>query len=324
MARLGFLFMCLLLGTVECELNVCKKSLEYLSQSHPEFLNSFPDERDELNSRLSSGLNKCVFTDQFTFNGRPVRFHLVPCAIRYPLHLFNQTASEEPGPDVFCLPNTCSWDELLEIVKPISRQSPGFHDFLNRLKCESLEDGQQNEFRLDSYAFIVFTLILAVLIIIATTLDCLFKSTLTRGECETSDSEHNCPTVSSRRADCCGRSIIKRLIDVFSILSSINRLVVVDRDSSVSCIYGLKVFSIVWIIIGHTYIFSATIAGNYFEFKSSIRHQFLARLVLNCSFAVDTFFLSSGFLSSYLLIRRRSSNPDFWKIGPMLKFCFNR
>lgn len=343
MCRLYLLVWLLLAGSVGCELDLCEKSLDYLIGSDKLLLsNRSTHESNELNSLLPSDQNECSFVGQFIYEGDPVRFEVFSCKTQYQPNFGRFNHSEEAAPIVFCLPETCSKEELLQInerylkaLVPNRRVDlSDFRDFLsakreskkNAIQCRNTRDNRRNEFRLDSYAFIVFTLVLAVLIIIATTLDCLVKSA-PRAECEmvSSESEANDQqTISSQRAKCCAPANIKRFIDVFSIRSSINRLTAVDRDATISCIYGLKVLSIIWIIVGHTYIFSASIAENYLQFKNSIRHQFLARLVLNCSFAVDTFFLSSGFLCSYLLVRRRSINPDFWKPGPMLKFCFNR
>lgn len=329
----------LLTGLVGCDL--CEKSLDCLISADQLLLSKRSNhESNKLNSRLPSDLNECSFVDKFIYEGAPVQFEVSTCQIHYQPNFGRLNHSKEAAPITFCLPSTCTKEELpqlnerylKELVTNRSVDLEDFRDYLSAkrepkhhaIQCRNTKDNRRHEFRLDSYAFIGFTLVLALLIIVATTLDCLAKSA-PRAECEMVSSESEPSNrQTTQRVESCAPANVKKFIDVFSIRSSINRLTAVDRDATISCIYGLKVLSIIWIIVGHTYIFSASIAENYAEFKNTIQHQFLARLVLNCSFAVDTFFLSSGFLCSYMLIRRRSINPDFWRPRPMLTFCFNR
>lgn len=358
-----YLILLSLINLTNCELELCEKSLDYLlnSKSSKFLSNSSTFKWNELNSLLPNDLNKCSiigFDDKFNFKDHQIKFKILFCKIDYQVNQTNHLDMNNISIDNmekrisihFCLPNTCSKDDLNSIDEFYFKEllndliySPNNEliDYLilqqfiqknmksNQMQCTSYDDNQTNWLKIDLIAFIIFVLFLTTLIITSTTIDCMNKS-LDRVESvvlisQLEDESNNYQSINQQKQkDKFYKIDLKKFIDNFSILSSINRLIFVKNDVSINCIYGFKVLSIIWIIIGHTYIFSASIADNYLEFKQLIKFQFFSRLVLNCSFAVDTFFTLSGFLLSYLLFKRKLLKPNFWKINNLLAFYFNR
>lgn len=357
-----FLVLVLFSNLIKCDLELCEQTLDYLINSK---LNSLLSSNstyrwNELNSRLSSDLNKCSvigFNDKLTYNDELIRFNISFCRVKYDRSNeanrndssnYHDNQMNRPDNSVlidFCLPSTCSKEDLYSFddhrFKQLLNQINGlayfpnktidyaeFRDFI-RIKSKSIDalqctHDQSDRFRLDFYVFSVSFLVVILLIVVSTTIDCLRKSLGTvESEIRLNQIESDYQSIKQPKSkakifNC------NKFIDLFSILSSINRLTYVDKNVEFNCIYGLKVLSIIWIIVGHSYIYSASIADNYIEFKYLITHQFISRLVINCTFAVDTFFVLSGFLLSYLLFKRKLVNSDFWRPNNLFTFYFNR
>ena len=76
-------------------------------------------------------------------------------------------------------------------------------------------------------------------------------------------------------------------------------------SSAITSINGIRVISMFWVILGHTYVFLL----GYNDYKnpayiiSTLAARFSAQVVLNGYFSVDSFFFLSGVLVSYLTFR---------------------
>ncbi len=65
---------------------------------------------------------------------------------------------------------------------------------------------------------------------------------------------------------------------------------------------GIRVFSMLWVILGHTFYYSKNaFLTNIFEVSEFIK-QFRYCYILGAPFSVDAFFFISGFLAAYLLV----------------------
>lgn len=365
MIRLILLFMLFAFcSLVDCELELCEKSLDYLIKSEKLSLisNSSTNKWNELNSLLSNDLNKCVsigFDNEFNLADQIVKFNISFCKLDYHPDLAinrhyvysssNKTNQQNDNQSIFidfCLPTTCSRNDLRKIddfyldkllnqfdklIYDFGNRSNDYPDLRDLVRRESTHFECTHEDQLSGskwhfYAFIGFSFFLFLIIIISTTTDYLRKS-LSKVESvvllSQIDDESNYQAINESR-NRLNQFNCRKFVDTFSILSSINRLISVDQNVSINSIYGLKVLSIFSIIIGHTYIYSASIADNYLTFKDQVTGEIIFRIVLNCSFAVDTFFTSSGLLLSYLLFKRNLIKNDFWEFRNISKFYFNR
>ncbi|ETN58494.1 hypothetical protein AND_009900 [Anopheles darlingi] len=73
-------------------------------------------------------------------------------------------------------------------------------------------------------------------------------------------------------------------------------------EDSLSCVHGLRLYSLLWTILVHTYLQLFAVSENRFGRKIAER-SFLYQLVGNASFSVDTFFFISGLLIVYLYLK---------------------
>ena len=95
------------------------------------------------------------------------------------------------------------------------------------------------------------------------------------------------------------------LIVSFSLYKTVPAIMSTHQPpSAISCINGLRVISMFWVIMGHVYGFSLSIASldNTLDLIDFVK-RFTAQPILNGFFSVDTFFFLSGLLVSYLTLR---------------------
>ncbi|KAG5682446.1 hypothetical protein PVAND_011798 [Polypedilum vanderplanki] len=88
-----------------------------------------------------------------------------------------------------------------------------------------------------------------------------------------------------------------------------------SNEDSLTCIHGLRLFTLLWTILVHTYLQMFGIGENRFSRNISER-TFLYQLVGNATFSVDTFFFISGLLIVLLFLKteknqnRKCSNDE--------------
>ncbi|KAI4458379.1 o-acyltransferase [Holotrichia oblita] len=98
-------------------------------------------------------------------------------------------------------------------------------------------------------------------------------------------------------------SILKDMLLSFSLRTNIKTIC--DRSvgsDTISSIHGLKVVSMVWVILGHTCIIGFKYSDNM-EYRKVVQKEFFFQTISNGAFSVDTFFFTSGFLVSFLYFR---------------------
>ncbi|XP_067636142.1 uncharacterized protein [Eurosta solidaginis] len=82
-----------------------------------------------------------------------------------------------------------------------------------------------------------------------------------------------------------------------------------NKEQQTSCVHGLRVFSVMWTIMVHTYLQMFTIGENRYQ-RSIVERSFWYQFVGNATFSVDTFFFISGFLVTLLYLKQENKYPD--------------
>ena len=98
-------------------------------------------------------------------------------------------------------------------------------------------------------------------------------------------------------------SVWQELLLSFSIVTNLKAIC----DSSVgsdtiSSLHGLRAFSMAWVILGHTCIIVFKYSDNM-ELRKVVEKEFIFQTITNGPFSVDTFFVISGFLVSFIYFR---------------------
>ena len=99
---------------------------------------------------------------------------------------------------------------------------------------------------------------------------------------------------------------VKDLMLSFSLYKTVPAIMATHQPANaIASINGIRVISMFWVILGHTYFWGIAygVAANIQELYETFSKRFLFQLVDNFTFSVDSFFLLSGLLLSYLSIR---------------------
>uniref|UniRef100_A0A1X7VDC1 Nose resistant-to-fluoxetine protein N-terminal domain-containing protein n=1 Tax=Amphimedon queenslandica TaxID=400682 RepID=A0A1X7VDC1_AMPQE len=93
--------------------------------------------------------------------------------------------------------------------------------------------------------------------------------------------------------------------------------------AAITNLNGMRVISMFWVILGHTYYF-LLVFGGFKDFSVVTEHfmpRFTAQSILNAFFAVDSFFFISGFLVAYLTFREMNRRKGKF---PFVTFYLHR
>ncbi|KAJ4446596.1 hypothetical protein ANN_13293, partial [Periplaneta americana] len=88
----------------------------------------------------------------------------------------------------------------------------------------------------------------------------------------------------------------------FSAWTNLHKICDTRTEDALACIHGLRVFSLLWVIAGHTCMFSFPVSDNK-AFRQLVEKDFLFQSISNGAFSVDTFFFISGVMVSYVFFK---------------------
>ncbi|XP_025083336.1 nose resistant to fluoxetine protein 6-like [Pomacea canaliculata] len=122
------------------------------------------------------------------------------------------------------------------------------------------------------------------------------------------------------QASACPR-VAMRLVKAFSMVTNMPKILSGKKSAnSIHCLHGIRFFSIMWIILGHTYNYGViNVTENPTTENLVDADKFFKRFtyqgVMAAGFGVDTFFLLSGFLVCYLTMKdlaKGKNNRFYW------------
>ncbi|KAL3842202.1 hypothetical protein ACJMK2_020242 [Sinanodonta woodiana] len=115
-----------------------------------------------------------------------------------------------------------------------------------------------------------------------------------------------------------------RLLMSFSVYTNGSKLLSTNQGSGVlSAVNGIRFLSISWVILGHVYAFGAFTTENVLPFLLTMMKRWSWQAIINAPVAVDTFFILSGLLLSYLSLKEMQKCQSLWKFKWGL-FYFHR
>nr|CDJ92267.1 Acyltransferase 3 domain containing protein [Haemonchus contortus] len=226
----------------------------------------------------------------------------------YPMHFCYSHDDTDSPVEAYgvCLPTPCADDhvDLLKewraMTKPEEADLP--MDFTS---CTRSRHEKQWFEKFIPVADLAFNLLLLMLVIMAT----IFHNM--RGE--------SVKTMSSR------------ILLAFSAKKNLQRLVQLPKDpqSCITCMFGMRVLSMIWTLVGHSFIFVQAYLENVEYFKTSMVNNFWNQWITNFTLSVDTFFVLGGTVLSYSWFRKWLKNtteeePTWTSYSYWLRFYRHR
>lgn len=126
------------------------------------------------------------------------------------------------------------------------------------------------------------------------------------------------------------KGTLLRICRVFSVVSNGKKLFGTETAvGPLACLNGLRVMSMWWVILGHTYAFAVYVSDNMAEAANFIK-RFTFQPILNGTFSVDSFFFLSGLLVAYLALKEISEKGGlnwayyvlhrYWRLTPLYAY----
>ncbi|XP_069120101.1 O-acyltransferase like protein-like [Argopecten irradians] len=124
----------------------------------------------------------------------------------------------------------------------------------------------------------------------------------------------------------CSDGILVKLLLSFSVWTNGKKLLNTEQGGALGAINGIRFLSMAWVILGHTYSFTAVYIQNFSYFYSVVsRWTFM--VILNGLMSVDTFFTMSGLLVAYVFMKEMTKEKGrinwflfyfhrFWRLTP--------
>ncbi|XP_076316098.1 nose resistant to fluoxetine protein 6-like isoform X3 [Tachypleus tridentatus] len=122
--------------------------------------------------------------------------------------------------------------------------------------------------------------------------------------------------------------VIGKFLLCFSLYTNGQKILdTTSTKGQLECVHGIRFITMSWIILGHTYYFAITVVDNVIDMLEDA-DNFAFQAISKGSFGVDTYFLLSGLLLSYLFFKQ-SPRPRgvygwiyfyvhrFWRLTPV-------
>ncbi|XP_020624606.1 O-acyltransferase like protein-like isoform X2 [Orbicella faveolata] len=139
-------------------------------------------------------------------------------------------------------------------------------------------------------------------------------------------------TLSSYQHEPAGPNVVVRLFLCFSLIQNTSRIMNTNVPANaITAINGMRVLSMWWVILGHTYAFQQATPLSNLLLTLTIIQRFTFQAVGNATFSVDSFFFLSGLLVAYLSLRYMEKKSGqlplfsyyfhrFWRLTPAYMF----
>ncbi|XP_060562019.1 O-acyltransferase like protein-like [Ruditapes philippinarum] len=118
--------------------------------------------------------------------------------------------------------------------------------------------------------------------------------------------------------------ILGKLLLSFSVYTNAPKILNTSQPKgTLTCVNGIRFLSMTWVILGHTYGFGAQSIANSARYFPELLKRFTFQAVMNATVSVDTFFVLSGLLVSYLSLKELKKRGGALKFNWLL-FYFHR
>ncbi|CAF1432064.1 unnamed protein product, partial [Adineta steineri] len=209
-----------------------------------------------------------------------------------------------------CVPSSCHRQDVVSLMHTLLNISNIKED---DLLCSNDPANGQSNLTTGAIATIIILSLLALLVLVGTIIDIVFMSKIDSvndinaqlsGYNHLIDSEPRMSSRDSYRTRMKSKPYVIFLAE-FSALKTLRQIFTIkqkNNNESYQFLNGIRVLSLFWVIIGHSFLFSILFTSNILDIFTWSRNISM-QLILNATFSVDTFFVLSGFLTTILFVR---------------------
>lgn len=253
-----------------------------------------------------------------------------------------------------CLPDSCSTTDAQGLtntaifyVKLFSNSSAIENLDILAISAYSVTD---KKFEHGTIAYLVVSGIICFLVLLGTVIDYFFaneKEAEPKGLVANYDEpyeEHSDRTgllsnelftnnIQEKRTTCNCKCLDGKLLEffkAFSLYSNGKKLFGTQTaEGPLACLNGLRVLSMFWVILGHSYAFAIAFMENTAD-AAKILTRFSFQPIINGTYSVDSFFFLSGLLVAYLAIKQIDEKGSlnwfyyfihrYWRLTPLYAF----
>ncbi|XP_045103020.1 nose resistant to fluoxetine protein 6-like [Portunus trituberculatus] len=176
-----------------------------------------------------------------------------------------------------CMPSTCSAEDLEasinSILKPVGKMA-------KHVDCH-IED-EPNYLNTGDIVFVVILSVLGSVMLLATVIDL---------------SINYYDTQELRK----GPLSFLLVFSMYTNMKNTFAIKLKEHPDVISCLHGLRVFTMVWVVWGHGYMMQANVTKNLVHYKE-LSQGVLNQIIMNASYSVDTFLFMSGLLVAYTVL----------------------
>ncbi|XP_053395797.1 nose resistant to fluoxetine protein 6-like [Mercenaria mercenaria] len=250
-----------------------------------------------------------------------------------------------------CFPNSCDETDVKnlmnKLISTIKTKISPFVPAIAQQNITAYESASGEHGKLDSgaIAMIVVIGVLCFIVLLATLID----YTCSSSEKETDKLVSDDSTFADSHEDRTGllsgelfshsiqegrcnafKQKLLNICRVFSVTSNGKKLFgTTTAVGPLACLNGLRVMSMWWVILGHTYAFIFAVVDNLAE-AAQLVQRFTFQPIMNGTYSVDSFFFLSGLLVAYLALKEIKEKGKlswpyyflhrYWRLTPLYAF----
>ncbi|XP_048777957.2 nose resistant to fluoxetine protein 6-like isoform X2 [Ostrea edulis] len=250
-----------------------------------------------------------------------------------------------------CFPKSCSSDDLVKVVNAFLSNIPLGNSTVTAYPINCPTPVEDDQLETSDKIVVIILIVFLILIVTGTLYDVIIVVwPKIKGSRKEADNEKPIDT-SSNSSDSNYKlraengeiqviqqpkpqnkhnpSIFGRIILSFSAYTNGKKILGTSQPKgSLTAVNGIRFLSMSWVILGHTIAFILGNTSNFLTYYAEFLGRVSSQAIFNALVAVDTFFVLSGLLTSYLLLKQMSKTKGrinwflfyfhrFWRLTPV-------
>ncbi|XP_048777960.2 nose resistant to fluoxetine protein 6-like [Ostrea edulis] len=246
-----------------------------------------------------------------------------------------------------CFPKSCSSDDLVKVVNAFLYSIPLGNNTVTAYPINCPTPVEDDQLETSDKIVVIILIIFLILIVEGTLYDVIIivwpkiKHSRKKADSEkqiddssnSSDSNYKLRAenedIQQPKQKKNNPSVFGRIILSFSAYTNGKKILGTSQPKgSLTAVNGIRFLSMSWVILGHTIAFIMGSTSNFLTYYSDFLSRLSSQAVINALVSVDTFFVLSGLLTSYLLLKQMSKTKGrinwflfyfhrFWRLTPV-------